>query len=62
MHMHARKVVRMSLRSVHALSSLAHTSQSEKKQGTHTPLTQAQLAALASRNSSVMRYVSIRCL
>ncbi|AXA50204.1 protein transport protein SEC61 subunit beta [Malassezia restricta] len=28
---------------------------SEKKQGTHTPLTQAQLAALASRNSSAMR-------
>ena len=33
------------------------TPQSEKKQGTHTPLTQAQLAALASRNSSAMRYV-----
>ncbi|KAL4399987.1 Arf guanine nucleotide exchange factor Sbh1 [Malassezia pachydermatis] len=28
---------------------------SEKNAGTHTPLTKAQLAALASRNSNVMR-------
>lgn len=32
--------------------------QSNAKTGTHTPLTQAQLAALASRNSSAMRYVA----